>query len=414
MSSVFDPLNPLKGLENVPGINLGNQENYITQGKLMGGAKGLLQGIGQGYNPVLTLGLTGMGVVEGGRQSASDLANLAKTQQDIVKSGVDITKTGLEIQEKGFDFKNKQAARNALMLYINNLPIDQQILALTNPDEFSKTLIGQYAPTGSMKEYNFAVSQGYKGEYPDWIRDVEKYRATTFNMGTEGAYAKAAGEKGFEIDHEMVQQTYNMYNAAREGNVAARILASGKAYTGSLAPVQLSVEKLKAFLTNDGKLADSITATEVLAAMTGKQVFPMIGELGIGARGLDTPAERKFLQGVMTGDISNDPNALLKLNIMARRRQDAFAQRFNQKLKSGDLSKYEKARGKLSPMELPELVPIKQYQRGDRIYQVFNDGYGRFLDENGNVTDEKVTDKNGNVIDYVDPEYTFFKPAQQQ
>lgn len=35
----------------------------------------------------------------------------------------------------------------------------------------------------------------------------------------------------------------------------------------------------------------------------GADVFAMLKPLGIGARGLDTPAERKFLQEVLTGKI---------------------------------------------------------------------------------------------------------------
>jgi hypothetical protein len=397
----FDPLNPLEGLQNIPGVDFKGADNFVTTGGLLKGVQGLATGLSKGYNPALTLGLAGTNFIGGLREASTNLANIANTRQDIIKKGADITETGLDISKKKFDFGNDQTARNALMMYINQLPVDQQVLALTNPEEFSKNLIARTAPTGSIKEYEYAVAQGYKGSYPEYIKNIEKFRATTFNMGTEGAYAKAAGEKGFELDHEMVQQTYNMTNAAKEGNVAAKILAEGKAYTGAFAPQRNFLAKVQDFLTGDNKLSESVTVTEVLTAMTGKQVFPMIGELGIGARGLDTPAERKFLQGVMTGDISMDANTLLKLNMMARRRQQAFADRFNAKLTKGDFKNYQEARGKLEEFNLPTLVPVAQFNRDGRMYQVYNDGYARFLDDKGNMTDDMVRDENDNIIDFV-------------
>ena len=48
-------------------------------------------------------------------------------------------------------------------------------------------------------------------------------------------------------------------------------------------------------------LYEKLVRTEITKVMTGSDVFPMISSLGIGARGLDTPAERDFLISVMTG-----------------------------------------------------------------------------------------------------------------
>jgi hypothetical protein len=178
MAGLFDPLNPLAGLENVPGVGtLPGAESYITSGQVQGGAQGLMQGINNNYNPLLTLGLTGLGAVTGGQKSASDLAGIAKTRQDMVKSGLDITKTGIDIQQKGFDFKNNQTARNALMLKISQMSPEDQLLALSNPDEFAKSLISNAQPTTSVKEYEYAKRQGYPGSYTDYVQNVEKSRA---------------------------------------------------------------------------------------------------------------------------------------------------------------------------------------------------------------------------------------------
>lgn len=406
----FDPLNPLQGLENIPGVDFKGADNFVTTGGLLKGVQGLATGLSKGYNPALTLGLAGTNFIGGLRDASTNLANIANTRQDIIKKGADITETGLDISRKKFDFSNDQTARNALMLYINQLPVDQQVLALTNPEEFSKTLIARTAPTGSIKEYEYAVAQGYKGSYPEYIKNIEKFRATTFNMGTEGSYAQAAGKGLFEADTAMIDQAYKQQNLNMELNVAADIISSGRAYTGALSPLKSAIGSIKNTMFKDGKFDNEVSATEFLNAITGKQVFPMIGELGIGARGLDTPAERRFLQQVMTGDPSMNPNSLIKMNIMAKRRSAFFADRYNKKIESGGFKNYEDAaKVKLDKLDMGNIVPVKgaKYRQEGKVIQVFNDGYGYYVNEDGTFNmNEKAKDDNGNIIDFVDTEYT--------
>ena len=160
----------------------------------------------------------------------------------------------------------------------------------------------------------------------------------------------------------------------------------------------------------DGKFDNEVSATEFLNAITGKQVFPMFGELGIGARGLDTPAERRFLQQVMTGDPSMNPNSLIKMNIMAKRRSAFFADRYNKKIESGGFKHYEDAaKVKLDKLDMGNIVPVKgaKYRQEGKVIQVFNDGYGYYVNEDGTFNmNEKAKDDNGNIIDFVDTEYT--------
>jgi hypothetical protein len=88
------------------------------------------------------------------------------------------------------------------------------------------------------------------------------------------------------------------------------------------------------------KAAGEVFKTEYLDALMGSEVFPLIKELGIGARGLDTPAEREFLRKVMTGDIVLNKQTLLK---MARDRKAATLrniERYNQKVESGALDTF--------------------------------------------------------------------------
>jgi len=186
MPGLFDPLNPLQGLQNIPGVNqIDGADSYVTSGQVTGFAENAIPSFMRGDNPLLAVGLGGLGAIKGGQTAASNLANIAKTRQDIVKGGLDITKTGLDIQEKDFDLTTKKGAQNALMLYINKLPVDQQLLALSDPKAFVGMITSQYTPTGDMKEWQLAKSQGYKGNIDDWIRDVTKYKATNITLNNE-------------------------------------------------------------------------------------------------------------------------------------------------------------------------------------------------------------------------------------
>jgi hypothetical protein len=112
-----------------------------------------------------------------------------------------------------------------------------------------------------------------------------------------------------------------------------------------------------AFGSEDAMVAAS--GTQILEALLGSDVFPLIKSLGIGARGLDTPAEREFLQKVMTGDITMTGDALEQLTRMRQKYSVRLIQRFNQRLKDGHYTRYENSVGedyKLAPLAIPKIL----------------------------------------------------------
>ena len=75
--------------------------------------------------------------------------------------------------------------------------------------------------------------------------------------------------------------------------------------------------------------------TENLNAMLQMDVFRAIKDLGIGARGLDTPAERDFLIKVMTGNATVSRNALIQLTNRRRDKAKSKIDLFNQAEENG-------------------------------------------------------------------------------
>jgi len=179
--SLLDPLNPLAGLQNVPGVNqIPGADSYVTSGQITGFAENVIPSIVRGDNLLLSLGLGGLGAVKGGQTAASNLLNIGKSRQDLVKGGLDITKTGLEIQDKDYDLGVKKQSRSALLKYIYDLPENEQLLALSDPKSFISSITSGLQPTTSMKEYRLAKAEGYPGSYTDYVQGVEKYRAANY------------------------------------------------------------------------------------------------------------------------------------------------------------------------------------------------------------------------------------------
>ena len=114
---------------------------------------------------------------------------------------------------------------------------------------------------------------------------------------------------------------------------ALQLVRDPNSTVGQFANEFLAIDKAKYMVGvgDKAQLSDKISTTEVLDAMLGSDVFPMIKSLGIGARGLDTPAEREFLQKVMTGAIPMNRDTLTKLTIMRRNNFVEMAKRYNEK-----------------------------------------------------------------------------------
>jgi hypothetical protein len=83
----------------------------------------------------------------------------------------------------------------------------------------------------------------------------------------------------------------------------------------------------------------------------------MIQSLGIGAKGLDTPAEREYLRQVMTGTIQMDNKALIRLSEIRRNIETRAIEKYNTQLEKGELNKYFETQGvKPEKIEIPKVA----------------------------------------------------------
>lgn len=393
MSGLFDPLNPLQGLQNIPGANeLTGADNFITSGKVTGFAQQAIPSLLRGDNPLLSIGLGGLGAIQGGQTSASNLANIAKTRQDLVKGGLDITQSGLDIQTKDFDLAMKKRSRSKLLETIYNMSPAEQSLAESNPEAFTKMLIDRYKPTDDMTEYNFAKTQGYEGNLDDWIRDVTKFKATTINMGQEGAYNKKLGDLLAEQDVAFVQASYDLPIQMRKLDTTLNVVRNPNIKPGKFARFETGFKAAAQKWIGFGSSIDSsVESMQLLDSLLGSDVFPMIKTLGIGARGLDTPAERQFLQKVMTGDIELNRSTLTKMTMIRRRQVQEMMTRYNDKLSRGDLDQYQKGSGRtLEDIDLGRsydspVITTGTQKSTSKKFNVYSDGKAYYTKPDGTL-----------------------------
>jgi hypothetical protein len=171
------------------------------------------------------------------------------------------------------------------------------------------------------------------------------------------AETKRAGTLG-ELGAKAEAEEYNIVRtAARSINKdyeAVKLLREGKPSTGITAELELGFNRLKAAAGGKPEAVEKVSDTEYLEALLGSDVFNQFQQLGVGARGLDTVNERKFLQEVISGTRSLDKDTLIRMAEMRANYKRELVEEFNSRVESGELDDFFRDYGrKKQPFKLP-------------------------------------------------------------
>lgn len=212
----------------------------------------------------------------------------------------------------------------------------------TQPDGTLKPLGGPGKPT----DYNkpFLPDGKPNPAYQAYAQKTARAGATnvTVDNKAEGAYAgKVAGEAG-EADRGQFKAAQASVENLHKIDTVLNHLRTSDAKTGLGAELLLNVERAKTFL---GAGSKTVSDTELLDTMLGSEVFPMIQTLGIGARGMDTPAEREFLRKVMAGTITLNKDTLVRMTEMRKDIAQRTLDNFNKRVDTGELDRFFKYSG---------------------------------------------------------------------
>ena len=177
------------------------------------------------------------------------------------------------------------------------------------------------------------------------------------NLPYETAFATTVGKGQGERNEKVVLAAQAAVDNIAKIDSTIELLKTGDATTGLGAELRNNIDRARALLAGDIKAGKKVADTQILDALLGSDVFSMIQSLGIGARGLDTPAERDYLRQVMTGTIQMDNKALIRLSEIRRNIETRAIEKYNTQLEKGELNKYFETQGlKPEKIEVPKMA----------------------------------------------------------
>lgn len=208
--------------------------------------------------------------------------------------------------------------------------------------------VGPESPLGklAMDLKNGLINQDqFNEQYKKLVAPPQPAAVINLDQRAEGAYGVAAGKGLFERDMEQHNAAQSAVEGLQATNNLLEHLKTADANTGLAAEIKLNIDRAKVLAAQNEKAGKRVSDTELLDSMLGSQVFPMIASLGIGARGLDTPAEREFLRKVMTGTITMNRDTLVRMAEIRKNVAERAIDKFNARVDSGELDRFFQAQG---------------------------------------------------------------------
>jgi hypothetical protein len=216
-------------------------------------------------------------------------------------------------------------------------------------EEARQRLLLEYAKQGSDKSARLLTpeelsSPQYSNLEPSLPWLIDQDGKITVAGGRPPAPLVNIGERTLEqqVAERSANLIFDQYDLAKDsvGNIikldeTIRLLEEGSVDVGFGAVVRQNVRRVQGLFSSDPDLIETLSDTELLNAALGQDVFGAITALGIGARGIDTPAEREFLREVLAGKITMTKEALLKMALLRRRADERNVAAWNDTLGSG-------------------------------------------------------------------------------
>jgi hypothetical protein len=308
----------------------------------------------------------------------------------------------------------------------NGLPMEQALAEYNKkPDEtFRELTAEEYKAMGHdpLVKGRIQVSETTGKKY-DFGSKTPQTNLTVNTGDPATSFGKEIGKLGATEFVELQKNAMKAPRAIASMSAITEALVDPTIFeTGPGAELGVTISKIKEFArrsagaffdadgtfrptTKDGK---KITEAALINAALGSSVFGAIGELGIGARGLDTVAERQFLQEVLAGTIEMTPATLLYMSYLKQKVLKAQMEDYNTKFDNPKIAE-DAAKAGFSRVEIPDM-PLPDFQslsdaekyleeqrRARGFYQVrpnsdAEDDSETFIDEDGIEYDIEVVE----------------------
>jgi len=165
------------------------------------------------------------------------------------------------------------------------------------------------------------------------------------------------GKEGISSAMEAVAPIYTAAEAAPENirglDRTINIIKNAPINVGAFNEIKMFRDKLLTMVGSEDAL-ERLTYSQILNSSLGAEVFALQKSLGLGARGMDTPAEREFMREVLTGNLSLTKDALLSMARSRRNKEIKAMERYNKEMDSLGMRTYTKYRPRMPRFDLSQ------------------------------------------------------------
>jgi hypothetical protein len=196
------------------------------------------------------------------------------------------------------------------------------------------------------KQAGLPADRPYQISTTGKIQDIGTGPQSVVNvLPAQGERERGYGKFGVEKNTQIFEAGQTAVKNIGKINETLNLLEQGSATTGLGADILNNINRTQVLFTNSKKKINEVSDTELLNSLLGADVFPQIGALGIGAKGLDTPAEREFLRQVMTGTINMNKETLVRLTKLRKKYEERSLSDYNRAVDEGQLDELFKFSG---------------------------------------------------------------------
>jgi hypothetical protein len=238
--------------------------------------------------------------------------------------------------------------------------------SLLSPDTYAPiyTAPEKDSVPASVKEYQFAVGQGFKGSFADF--EMAKRRAgassTNVSVNTDKSYFGNVAEGLAKVDVGAIDAGRSAPERVASARRVKEVLATNP-ITGTGAEARLGLNRA---LATAGLIDGTTVAnTEVLASTLASQTLDAIKTSGLGSGQGFTDKDRAFLERAKSGNIEMTPQALATLADLNERAAIASIRRANSVIGKLRQSPQSGAMGQaLDMIPEPSVPPVVRRQPG--------------------------------------------------
>jgi hypothetical protein len=313
----------------------GQTRQPISTGQVLAGALGAgMEGYNQSFDRTLKQMVTGMQLEDFKRKrQAQEMARGAIKQTPVsipMATGQDSQLEMLTRPEFGGGMADVETAAALRANLPTRTSIDLEKLmaaaAFESPLEAAKMLSKEDKAPSSVKEYEFAVQNGFKGSYTDFI--ARKTPATNINVDTGKGIASQVGP--MLKDAQIQAQGANIQIDAADRVIGA--VDTNKIIAGPLATPQLRLAQIGQTLGVTGKdTAETIANTR--QAIRGFAELTLQGRKSMRGEGAITESEGKLAERAFSGDIDSlTPQEIKQISNASKRVAEYSITEYNRKL----------------------------------------------------------------------------------